>query len=768
MSNTNWEKVVSYKELKQIKRKRSKEFIVQKERRIALPELIEEGWVEYRKYKDDKFVGVKKDKKIDELFEDKIWIMLFNMGFKHMNSDRNFHMSYDHTNENITQQIDVFAADDDSVLVIECKASTSIKNGVFKKDIEAFYGQTQGLRKEIRKKFPGRIVKFIWATHNYNMSNADLEKLANWKIDFWDDSKVNYYYELVKHLGSSAKYQLLGNIFANQKIKNMNNKIPAIRGKMGNHTYYSFSIEPEKLLKIGYVLHRSDANSDMMPTYQRIIKKSRLKSVRKFINVDNGYFPNSIVINLITKRPLTFDMADKQNPDSIATLGILHLPQKYKSAYIIDGQHRLYGYSDSKYASTNSIPVVAFVNLEKEEQIKLFMEINENQKAVSKNLRNTLNADTQWNSSKYHERRNALRLRIAQKLGEDCTSPLYKRIIIGEDQSTSYKCVTIECIRQAVKNSSFLSKYSTSNKLEKRGYFDLDNNDKTFDILYSYLYNCLLYLKENLNKEWHLGKDEHGILVTNNGIGGVIRTINSITEHLIKIKEIDPLKDKPAVMAERAQYYFDPIIRFYENIDDEQRDIIRKTYGGNGPIYSCRCLEKAINHEHNEFEPEGLNKYWEDHSREYNNDSITMIREISNAVKSIVKKAILDKYSDNWATAIPKTVYTRVNKAIIDSEYDTGKKHDFWDYIPLSDIQLIITYGTNWSNLFAEVFTLESQQKISGGKKSKTEWLVLLSKLQQSAAKSTFSVKKIDYQLICEIYKKFVPEVSIFDYPKSS
>ncbi|WP_066506883.1 DGQHR domain-containing protein [Abyssisolibacter fermentans] len=767
MSNTKWEKVVSCKELTQVKRKRAKEFIVHKERSIALPVLIEEGWVEYKKYKNDKFIGVKKDKKVDELFEDKIWIMLFNMGFEHMNSDRNFHMSYDHTNENITQQIDVFAADDESVLVVECKATSSIKDGVFKKNIEAFYGQTEGLRKEILQKFPRRKVKFIWATHNYNMSKADLEKLNNWNIDFWDNSKVNYYCELVKHLGSSAKYQLLGNLFANQKIRNMNNKIPAIRGKMGKHTYYSFSIEPEKLLKIGYVLHRNDANNDMMPTYQRIIKKSRLKSVRKFINEDKGYFPNSIVINLISKRPLSFDRANKQDVDSIATLGTLHLPQQYKSAYIIDGQHRLYGYSDSKYAKTNSIPVVAFENLEKEEQIKLFMEINENQKAVSKNLRNTLNADMQWNSSKYDERRNALRLRIAQKLGEDCTSPLYRRIIIGEEQSTSLKCVTIECIRQAINTGSFLSKYSTSNKLEKRGNFDLDDNNITFDLLYSYLQICLSYIKENLNKEWHLGKDEQGILVTNNGIGGVIRTINSITEHLIKINEINPLKDKPEVMADRAQYYLDPIIRFYENIDDEQRDNIRKTYGGNGPIYSCRCLEKAINYERNEFEPEGLKKYWEDHSKEYNNESIMMIREISNSVKQILKNAIQNKYKDNWTNAIPKPVYTRVNKALSEYEYETGKKSDFWDSITLSDLRLIVLYGRNWSNLFEGLFTLDSQQKISGGKKSKTEWLTLLSKLQRNAVKSNFSVRKDDYQLLCEIYNKFVQEVPL-DYCKNS
>ena len=53
----------------------------------------------------------------------------------------------------------------------------------------------------------------------------------------------------------------------------MEDKVPAIQGEMGGHKYYSFSIEPERLLKIGYVLHRNEANKNMMPTYQRLIKK---------------------------------------------------------------------------------------------------------------------------------------------------------------------------------------------------------------------------------------------------------------------------------------------------------------------------------------------------------------------------------------------------------------------------------------------------------------------------------------------------------------
>ena len=37
----------------------------------------------------------------------------------------------------------------------------------------------------------------------------------------------------------------------------------------------------------------------MMPTYQRIIKKQRLKEIRKFID-NKGFFPNSLIISIDT------------------------------------------------------------------------------------------------------------------------------------------------------------------------------------------------------------------------------------------------------------------------------------------------------------------------------------------------------------------------------------------------------------------------------------------------------------------------------------
>lgn len=299
MTNTKWDKIVSSKELNSVRRLRGKTFVVSKQRASALKELIDEGWEKYKDYKDLKYISVKRDKRFDEQFEDKIWMLLSSMGFTDMNSDRNFEMSYDYQNPHFTQQIDVFAADEETILIVECKSAEKIKEGNFKKMIEALHGQMDGLRKEALKKYPGRKVKFIWATQNFIMNKADLSKLKEWGIIHFSDSAINYYIELIKHLGSSAKYQLLGNLFANTEIRNMEERIPAIQGKMGDHTYYSFSIEPERLLKIGYVLHRNEANKNMMPTYQRIIKKNRLQQVRKFIN-DGGYFPNSLILSIDT------------------------------------------------------------------------------------------------------------------------------------------------------------------------------------------------------------------------------------------------------------------------------------------------------------------------------------------------------------------------------------------------------------------------------------------------------------------------------------
>ena len=758
MSNTTWEKIVSGKALAEARALRSKTFLVKKDWKVALPELEHEGWTLYKTYADQRYIGVRKEKTFDEQFEDKVWLLFARMGFTDMNNDRNFQMSYDYQNPNFTQQVDVFAADEESIIIVECKSSEKPRDVQFKKQIEAFHGQMEGLLKEAKRKYPGRKVKFIWATQNCIMSKADLLKLQEWGISYFSDTTVNYYTELVKHLGVSAKYQLLGNLFANTEIKNMEDKIPAIQGKMGGFTYYSFSIEPERLLKIGYVLHRNEANKNMMPTYQRLIKKKRLRDVQSFIN-HGGYFPNSIIVSIDTNgKGLTFDLSPTKVDGCISRLGILHLPKRYRSAYIIDGQHRLYGYSGSPFSNNNSIPVVAFVDLNREEQIKLFMDINEHQKAVPKTLRVTLNADMLWNSSDHNERRQAIRSKIAQMLGEENTSPLWGRVIIGEDEKTSTKNITIEAIQGALKKCDFLTTFGKKNVIQKDGSFDLNENQSTCDRLYDFLEIIFRYVKDNAQEEWERLDSN---ITMNRGIQAIIRVTNDIVNHLIQQGEIQPKIEPLNSIAKKVEFYIDPLLDYLNNLTNEERKSLQGNLGGNADKRFWRNYQKAISESRTDFKPEGFVEYWENEAKTYNQESALYITEIKNTIKAIFAEVLQNHYGDKWMIlALPKSVYTKAKQQADDHNYELARSNpvdeaeevSLWDYISLSDLKQIAISGNHWTSLFESILTRPEEVKLSGGKEAKTEWLTKTETIERKMQNQNYSVSVQDFELIRSVH----------------
>lgn len=752
---TNWENIVSGKELITAKNKRKNLYIEARERKVALEELEEEGWEYVKDYADSKFFKVRKEKPFYERFEDQIWLLFFQMGFKHLNRDANFKMNYDFNNPDFTQQIDVFAADDETILIVECKSSEDLNEVQFKKDIEKLHGQMEGLRKCALKQYPGRKVKFIWATHNCIMSAKDIKRLQEWDIIFFSDSTIQYYSELVKHLGTCSRYQLLGNLLANTEIKKMQNKVLAIKGKMGGHEYYEFSIEPEKLLKIGYVLHRNEANKNMMPTYQRIIKRKRLKEVQSFIN-DGGYFPNSIIISIDSGgRKLQFDESPTKLDDSISKIGVLHLPKRYHSAYIIDGQHRLYGYSDSEYANTNSIPIVAFVDLDRSEQLKLFMDINENQKSVSKTLRITLNSDMLWDSPNQNERRDAIRSKIAQMCGEEQSSPLLGRVVIGEDEKNNIKCITIQAIQLALQKCSFFSTFAKNNTIATNGSFDVGDNQATIDRFYPFLEGCFKTVKNECETEWSLG--EQGILTINRGIQGIIRIINDVVNLLIAQNKLFPLTQDIDDIINEVEYYMSPLLNHINKLTEEQRIELKSFYGGGAENKYLHYFQKVIHDSLTDFNPEGLEEYIENTTKEYNATSKEYIYAIEEKLKDVIAESLQEYYGDKWLIkGLPKTTYKEAEKAASDKNYEllsNDEESDIepWDCISLSDCKDIVVYSRNWSEIFESIIT-RPEDLILSTKEQKTEWINTISKEQNKLSKSTYSVPKSSFELISNIY----------------
>ena len=752
--------MLSGKALASEKNIRKKRFITEKIAAKNLPEYVDKGWEKCKDYKSPKFVGVSKEKPIQEQFENKIWLLFESMGFEELNDDSDFNVSYDFHNDDLAERISVMAADEETILIVNCYATDNAMEYSFTDKINSFSEKISGIRKEVGKQYPGRKVKFIWATQNYILSRKDLALLDKANIAYFSETTIEYYSELAKHLGSCSRYQLLGNLFANQEIKNMDDRIPAIQGKMGGYTYYSFSIEPEKLLKIGYVLHRSEANKNMMPTYQRLIKKKRLQDVRNFIN-NGGYFPNSIIISIDTNgKGLAFDQMSSKIDGAISKIGILHLPKRYRSAYIIDGQHRLYGYSDSLYASTNAIPVVAFVDLERTEQIKMFMDINENQKAVSKSLRVTLNADMLWESSDYSEQRQALRSKIAQMLGEEPTSPLHSRVVIGESESTPERSITVEAIQSALKKCSFFDTYGKKNVLQRAGTFDCGGNQETCDLFYPFIEKCLLYVRESCIQEWNRGDRDSGMLTMNRGIQAVIRVIDDIVNMLVDRGMISPKNQELDDMFDIIKYYIKPLCDYINELNAEQRKDLRGYFGGGADTRFWRAYQRAVANARPDFNPEGLEEFWQNESKIYNDETRTMLFELESKIKDIISDKLQDYFGDSWLIkGLPKNIYTRAknesDEAMYESVANNGEEVDLpiWNFVSLAECKPIILNGKNWSTLFEDIFVRPEEVNLSGGKEPKTDWILRLNTIGNKLAKESYSVTVDEYSYVKSIYE---------------
>lgn len=703
------------------------------------------GWEFEKDFKKSVKMRMKKPHDIE--FEDTVWSLFALMGYKFLNRDRKFELPYDKNNESLTKQIDVFAKDDETILVIECKSSESNKRGDFKKELESYKGILDGLRKSIQRLFPNKKhkIRFILATNNLSISSEDLERLKNLNGIHLNEQTINYFFDLHSQIGSASKYQFLGNIFEGQEIPEMENKIPAVRGKMGGHTYFSFSTEPENLLKICYVLHRNKANINMMPTYQRLIKKSRLKSVGEFIE-NGGYFPNSIVISIDAKN-CTFEPANTQVQSTISDIGILHLPKKYKSAYIIDGQHRLYGYSNSEYRYKNTIPVVAFVNLDREEQVQLFMQINENQKSVSKDLRNTLNADLLWTSDNLIEQQKALCSRISIYLGEDRSSPLYGKISIGED----IKIITLQLITNALKRSKFLGKVSKS-KIDEIGLFYNGDIDIAYDRLKDFLSKCFEYLSTNILGEWQ--KESEGLILMNRGVYGFILLLSDIVDYLEQKEIINSKKTPINTIVSETKSFIDPLIHFIRDISTEHREELKKAYGASGENKFWRTFQKIVRDTHKEFNPEGLDEYLNKQEKQNNDRAFTIIRELEKYFKEDFKLKLEGYYGKMWhKKGIPPNIWDdavllaqKKNREIENEEDEV----EAWDCIHIIAYRAIAQKSPNWQDIFMKDYTKPGEEKING-KDDRTKWMVKLEEIRNKCVHSYY-VTEDELKFLEELY----------------
>ena len=124
-------------DLKREATRRRKSHVFQSVRPTEAEELEGQGWEFDKKLKTK--MRLRRLKSIDERHENKVWLLLFKMGYPEMNQGRQFTVRIERKGASaINKQIDVFACDDETVVVVECKASERLRRKSLQKDIEEF------------------------------------------------------------------------------------------------------------------------------------------------------------------------------------------------------------------------------------------------------------------------------------------------------------------------------------------------------------------------------------------------------------------------------------------------------------------------------------------------------------------------------------------------------------------------------------------------------------------------------------------------------
>lgn len=231
----------------------------------------------------------------------------------------------------------------------------------------------------------------VYVDMSRNSKNSNLDSIQHHirdpasgnRVLFKDD--IDYFQSTLTSIGPWAKSDLLS--FLRVPISHTSVKREAIQFYLEDVPVFCFVSDVRTLLDSCYISRRLGDQKG----YQRALNETRLKNIGREIEGKKIMaFPNSIIINC--EEPLTESPAQRQDcPKAIE----IHLPTAFCSCCVVDGQHRLLGFSriNENELPQRHLPVVAFQKLPHDREVRLFTDINSKQKRIDSNLIQDLKAD---------------------------------------------------------------------------------------------------------------------------------------------------------------------------------------------------------------------------------------------------------------------------------------------------------------------------------------------------------------------------------------
>lgn len=586
-----------------------------------------QGWLVQRQGK--RSTRMKREKSHDRLLEDRLWCILYSMGFRVMNGE-NFKIHFNRSEGSIgSKQVDVYAEDHETALVIECKSRETRGRRSLQKDIQETISLQSYFRTAINARFEGKPKpKIIWiyASSNILWAAPDIQRADDGDIRIITENELQYFETFIRHMGPAGKFQILGEFLKNQKIPGLTEvKLPAVRGKIGGETFYSFVSTPRHLLKIAFINHQALNHPDGKPAYQRMISSARIKDIGNFIQ-KGGFFPTNILVNF-SDSPRFDLISNKDNSDPNIKFGWITLPSKYRSAWIIDGQHRLYGFShlDDSFLD-QSLFVLAFEKMSVHKEADLFITINHKQKSVPKSLLVSLLADIRMGDSDPSTALSALASSVVRTLNTDKSSPLSRRFAIHGVPPETTQNLTISEAVNGLRRSGLIGKLSGKSAIPGplSGATDSDTITRATKVLSSYFEAVRAANPER----WEAGKSAY--ICVNPGIRAHLSVIGEVVNYLSHKKSLDFPLLKPDELSSHVISFCKPILDFIKTAGDEEIRIkFSRKFGEGGVKEYGYHLMQMLTEKHGDFGTEEFQRWVEQSNSERIDDVNQFLMKLS-------------------------------------------------------------------------------------------------------------------------------------------
>ncbi len=248
------------------------------------------------------------------------------------------------------------------------------------KETKIIYSEENSIKEKDFNKFDEIRVCYVFGANTSEEKFSQIASaLAARNFFAWNNEALTYYKMTAGTIGKAAKYQILREFEINLESSSLILE-HAIQIKQGEIDMFVFGAKPHDLLRIGYVSRRASGKPD---AYQRILNKDRILKISEFVNSGEALLPNAIIIAFDRERDVQQAIKFKD--------GKLQFLNKYCSAWIIDGQHRVFGFLNTEHEDYNDddnfkLPIVAFRDLEPILQNRTFVSINYNQKKIDPTL----------------------------------------------------------------------------------------------------------------------------------------------------------------------------------------------------------------------------------------------------------------------------------------------------------------------------------------------------------------------------------------------